>query len=126
MPDLAKLPVRDVVLIVEDHPLVLITATALIEDAGMDTLVAGDADEALAILTTRDDIHAVFTDVAMPGSMDGVALAQLVRERWPGILLVVTSGGVLPDDATLPRGVPFLLKPDEYAKVVDELLGDTA
>jgi CheY-like chemotaxis protein len=126
MAHLAKLPVRDVVLIVEDHPLVQITATALIEDAGMDTLVAGDADEALAILSKRDDIYAVFTDVTMPGSMDGVALALLVRERWPEIMLVVTSGGELPDDATLPRGVPFLLKPDDYAKVVDELMGYAA
>ncbi len=121
---LAKLPARDVVLIVEDHPLILLTAAALLEDAGMDTVVAADADAALAILDARDDIHAVFTDVAMPGSMDGVALAQLIRKRWPAIQLVVTSAGQLPDDATLPRGVPFLRKPHDYAKVIDELRGD--
>jgi CheY-like chemotaxis protein len=113
------------VLIVEDHPLILITATALIENAGMETVVAADADAALAILMSRDDIQAVFTDVMMPGSMDGVELAQLVRKRWPDIQLVVTSGGRLPDDAKLPIGVPFLRKPDQYANVVDELLGDT-
>ena len=126
MARLPNLPVRDVVLIVEDHPLVQITATAWIEDAGMDTLVAADADEALAILSGRDDIHAVFTDVAMPGSMNGVELAQLVRKRWPAIQLVVTSGGLLPSGVTLPRGVPFLRKPYDYANVVDELLGDAA
>ncbi|MEG3165733.1 response regulator [Sphingomonas sp. PB2P19] len=114
------------VLIVEDHPLVQITASVLIEDAGMATVVAADADAALDILTSRDDIHAVFTDVSMPGSMDGVALAQVVRQRWPDIQLVVTSGDQLPEDTCLPCGVAFLRKPYEYANVIGELLGDAA
>ncbi|WP_199743141.1 response regulator [Sphingomonas ginsenosidivorax] len=118
------MPARDVVLIVEDHPLVQITAAALIENAGMATLVAADADEALQILTDRDDIHAVFTDVTMPGSMNGIELARLVRRRWPDIALVVTSGDNLSESASLPNGVRFLRKPEEYASVVDELLGD--
>ncbi len=120
---LAKLPARDVVLIVEDHPLVQMTAAALIENAGMATLIAADADEALQILTDRDDIHAVFTDVTMPGSMDGVELARQVRRRWPAIALVVTSGDTLSEAVRLPNGVRFLRKPEEYASVVDELLG---
>jgi CheY-like chemotaxis protein len=124
MIQLPNMPPRDMVLIVEDHPLVQITATALIEEAGMDTMVAADADEALRILGARDDIHAVFTDVAMPGSMNGVVLAQLIRQRWPAIQLVVTSGGQLPEGVVLPRGVAFLRKPYEYANVVAELRGD--
>ncbi len=121
MSAISRMPRRAVVLIVEDHPLVQITAAALIEDAGMDTLVAADADEALCILTARDDIHAVFTDVSMPGSMDGVALAHCVRERWPAIQVIVTSGGKLPTDTILPGEVSFLQKPYEFANVVNEL-----
>ncbi|RZM17901.1 MAG: response regulator [Sphingomonas sp.] len=121
---LAKMPARDIVLIVEDHPLVQITAAALIENAGMATVVAADADEALEILTGRDDIHAVFTDVTMPGSMDGIELARLVRTRWPEIALVVTSGDELSEMVRLPSGVRFLRKPYQYASVVEELLAD--
>lgn len=121
---LAKMPARDIVLIVEDHPLVQITAAALIENAGMATVVAADADEALEILTGRDDIHAVFTDVTMPGSMNGIELARLVRTRWPEIALVVTSGDELSEMVRLPSGVRFLRKPYQYASVVEELLAD--
>ncbi len=121
---LAKMPARDIVLIVEDHPLVQITAAALIENAGMATVVAADADEALEILSGRDDIHAVFTDVTMPGSMDGIELARLVRTRWPEIALVVTSGDELSEMVRLPSGVRFLRKPYQYASVVEELLAD--
>lgn len=121
---LAKMPARDIVLIVEDHPLVQITAAALIENAGMATVIAADADEALEILTGRDDIHAVFTDVTMPGSMDGIELARLVRTRWPEIALVVTSGDELSEMVRLPSGVRFLRKPYQYASVVEELLAD--
>ncbi len=121
---LAKMPARDIVLIVEDHPLVQITAAALIENAGMATVVAADADEALEILSGRDDIHAVFTDVTMPGSMNGIELARLVRTRWPEIALVVTSGDELSEMVRLPSGVRFLRKPYQYASVVEELLAD--
>lgn len=121
---LAKMPARDIVLIVEDHPLVQITAAALIENAGMATVVAADADEALEILSGRDDIHAVFTDVTMPGSMDGIELARLVRTRWPEIALVVTSGDELSETVRLPSGVRFLRKPYQYGSVVEELLAD--
>ncbi len=121
MSAIPRMPRRPVVLIVEDHPLVQITAAALIEDAGMDTVVAADADEALGVLTARDDIHAVFTDVEMPGSMNGVALAHRVREHWPAIQVIVTSGGKLPADTILPGDVSFLQKPYEFANVVDEL-----
>ena len=91
-PPLIRRPAAGIVLIVEDHLLVQITATARIEDGGLSTLVAGDADEAMAILTSRDDVAAVFTDIDMPGSMDGLALAAIIRRRWPQIQVVVTSG----------------------------------
>ncbi len=118
-------PIRDpeagVVLIVEDHLLVQITATAQIEDAGMATLVANDADEALQILATRNDVRTVFTDIDMPGTMDGLALAMVVRERWPDIRVVVTSGGKPRAVDGLPDDVAFFQKPYEYSAIVDEL-----
>jgi CheY-like chemotaxis protein len=118
-------PIRDpeagVVLIVEDHLLVQITATAQIEDAGMATLVANDADEALQILATRNDVRTVFTDIDMPGTMDGLALAMVVRERWPDIRVVVTSGGKPRAVDRLPDDVAFFQKPYEYSAIVDEL-----
>lgn len=114
-------PEAGVVLIVEDHLLVQITATAQIEDAGMATLVANDADEALQILATRNDVRTVFTDIDMPGTMDGLALAMVVRERWPDIRVVVTSGGKPRAVDRLPDDVAFFQKPYEYSAIVDEL-----
>lgn len=110
-----------VVLIVEDHLLVQITATAEIEDAGLDTLVAADADEALEILESCDDVRTLFTDIDMPGSMDGLDLAQHVHERWPDIRVVVTSGRRPDGVDLLPDGVTFFQKPYEYSRIVDEL-----
>ena len=60
----------------------------------------------------------------MPGSMDGIELARLVRTRWPEIALVVTSGDELSEMVRLPSGVRFLRKPYQYASVVEELLAD--
>jgi len=114
-------PDAGVVLIVEDHLLVQITATAQIEDAGLATIVAGDADESLAMLSARDDIRTLFTDIDMPGSMNGAELAHVVRERWPDIRVVVTSGGKPQGRAALPDDVTFLQKPYEYACIIDEL-----
>ena len=80
------------VLIVEDDYLVRQNAVFLLEEAGFDTLEAACADEAIALLEARQDIRIVFTDINMPGSMDGLALAQAVRRRWPPVELVLTSG----------------------------------
>ncbi|MBD8640547.1 response regulator [Sphingomonas sp. CFBP 13733] len=118
-PPLIRRPAAGIVLIVEDHLLVQITATARIEDAGMSTLVADDADEAMAILTSRDDVAAVFTDIDMPGSMDGLALAAIIRRRWPRIQVVVTSGQRPSKAAGLPDGVAFFQKPYDYSNLVN-------
>jgi CheY-like chemotaxis protein len=83
---------RPVVVVVEDEPLVRMHAAAMIESAGFDTVEAGNADEAIAILEARKDIRIVFTDVEMPGSMDGLRLARAIRDRWPPVELVLTSG----------------------------------
>ena len=86
----ALLGQRSVVLVVEVESLVRSTAMDMVEEAGFEA--ASDADEAIRILESRNDIRAVFTDVHMPGSMDGLRLARVVRNRWPPVALIVTSG----------------------------------
>lgn len=100
-----------VVLIVEDEPLLRLYATDIAESLGFEVVEAQDALEASRILAARNDISVVFTDVNLPGSMDGLALAAMVRDRWPPIELIVTSGVVRAEAARLPdRGV-FIAKP---------------
>ena len=83
---------RPVVLIVEDDLLLRIDATSMIEAVGFDVVEAASADDAIKILEARRDITVVFTDIQMPGSMDGLKLARAVRSRWPPIKIVATSG----------------------------------
>ena len=83
------------VLIVEDEPLLLLYAEDFLSEAGFKTLTAPNADDAIAILERIAEIHIIFTDVQMPGSMDGLHLAEAVRDRWPPIAIVVTSGQLL-------------------------------
>ena len=83
---------RPVVLIVEDDLLLRIDATSMIEAVGFDVVEAASADDAIRILEARRDITVVFTDIQMPGSMDGLKLARAVRSRWPPIKIVATSG----------------------------------
>lgn len=117
---------RRVVLVVEDEALLRANAVAMIEDAGFDVVAAGDADEAIAILEARPDIHVVFTDIQMPGSMDGLKLAKFVRSRWPPIKLIATSGQIAVRDGDLPEGGVFLPKPYDATGIVATLRHLTA
>ena len=116
---------RPVVLIVEDESLLRISAAEMVADAGYDVVEAGNADEAIAILKARADIHIVFTDIQMPGSMDGLKLARFVRDRWPPIKLVATSGHVTIGEGDLPEGGLFIPKPYTPAGIA-EVLGNLA
>jgi CheY-like chemotaxis protein len=100
-----------VVLVVEDETLVRVTALAIIEESGFEAIAAGNADEAIRALETRGDIRAVFTDVQMPGQMDGIKLAEVIRDRWPSVALLVTSGKGQVLESELPIGGRFLAKP---------------
>lgn len=102
---------RSLVLIVEDEPLIRLNAAALIEDAGYDTLQAASADEAIALLETDPRIRIVFTDIDLPGSMNGIRLAMVVRDRWPPVELILTSGHVHASSIDLPARSHFLRKP---------------
>jgi CheY-like chemotaxis protein len=81
-----------VVLVVEDKMMLRMRAVDLVEDAGYTSVEAVDADEAVAILESRSDIALMFTDIQMPGGMDGLKLAHAVHERWPPIKIIVVSG----------------------------------
>jgi DNA-binding NtrC family response regulator len=117
---------RPVILIVEDDFFLRIHAAEMIQDAGFDVVEAGNADEAIAILEARLDVQVVFTDIQMPGSMDGLKLACFVRGRWPPMKIVTTSGNSAVRDGDLPEGGVFLPKPytfDRIAATLRELVG---
>lgn len=100
------------VLVVEDESFVRMVAVDMLEDAGLPVAEAPDADTALRLLEGKAQAFCVlFTDIDMPGSMDGLTLAARVRARWPHIRLVVTSGRVRPSCADLPDAGCFLPKP---------------
>ena len=108
---------KPVILVVEDEVLVRIVAVSIAEDNGFEVLSAASADEAIKILESRSDIRLVFTDVNMPGSMNGLRLAHAVRGRWPPVELLVTSavGNITAKD--LPQRARFLPKPYDFAKL---------
>ena len=115
---------RPVVLIVEDDFLLRMDAISMIEAVGFDVVEAANADDAINILEGRRDITVVFTDIQMPGSMDGLKLARAIRGRWPPIKIIATSGLVDVGEKDLPEGGRFLPKPyhpDELADVLCEL-----
>jgi CheY-like chemotaxis protein len=108
---------RPVVLIVEDDFLLRMDAADMIKAAGFEVIEAGNADQAIDVLEARRDITVVFTDIQMPGSMDGLKLAHAVRGRWPPIKIIATSGHVRVGDTDLPEGGRFLPKPYNHAQV---------
>ena len=109
------------VLIVEDEPLVRFCAVQTVEEAGFAVIEAANADEAIAILESRRDIRVVFTDIHMPGSMDGLKLAHAVRDRWPPIKIIVTSGRDRIGPRDLPDGGRFFAKPYDPGAIKDTL-----
>ena len=112
---------KAVVLVVEDDFLVRMGAVEIVLNAGYEVLEAGSADEAIQILTSRNDIELVFTDVQMPGTMDGLELARYIEIRWPNVNIIVTSGTLVLQTNTLPPGAGFFAKPYVDDTVTDEI-----
>ena len=106
------------VLVVEDEFLVMMSITADLIAEGYDVLTASNADKAIEILESRNDIETIFTDIEMPGSMDGLKLAQAVRYRWPPVNIVITSGKH-PRDNDMPKNVGFVAKPYDIKDVLN-------
>jgi two-component system, response regulator PdtaR len=110
-----------IVLIVEDEFLIRMDAVDMVRAAGFDVLEAENADDAILILESRLDITVVFTDIQMPGSMDGLKLAAAIRGRWPPIKIVATSGMARVSKDDLPSGSCFLPKPYSARQIVTTL-----
>jgi len=115
-------PIRvPVVLVVEDEPLLRLFATQVVEDAGYEPLEAANAAQAIALLESRDDIRIVFTDIDMPGGLDGIALAACIRDRWPPISIIMTSGKPWPPRVAIPADTVFFSKPYRQDRVIASL-----
>lgn len=113
--DRAAVPV---ILVVEDEPLLRMMAADLVTEAGFDALEAADADEAIAILQAHPEIRVVFTDIDLPGGLDGMKLAAAIRDRWPPVEIIMTSGHLKPAAADMPARSVFYPKPYPHDRVI--------
>lgn len=120
MPEANK-PTRCAVLVVEDEPLLRFDAVDLIEEAGFTVYSAANADQAILLLERHPDIRVVFTDIDMPGSMDGLRLAHAVRKRWPPVTIIVTSGHMKVTTEQMPENGQFFSKPYMPTQIISAL-----
>ncbi|EJC69926.1 CheY-like receiver domain-containing protein [Rhizobium leguminosarum bv. viciae WSM1455] len=112
---------KAVVLVVEDSTIIRMSAVDLVLSAGYQALEACDADEAIRILESRNDIDLVFTDVQMPGTMDGIKLSHYIRDRWPPVRLIVASGAAILKERDLPPGSRIFSKPYDDHAITDAM-----
>ena len=115
-----------IVLVAEDEAMVREMSVCELQDAGYTVIEAADARQALAILENGAPVDVLFTDVNMPGEIDGVILARMVHSRWPGIGLIVTSGRADIPQAELPDDGRFIRKPyrlSEISRMVGQIAG---
>ena len=114
---------RTTVLLVEDEFLVRMLGADVLTEAGFEVIEATNGDEALSVLEDRDDVRVLFTDVDMPGSLDGLELARVTHDRWPHVAVLIVSGKVRPGPSDLPPGGRFIGKPSEPAAIVRQIRG---
>jgi CheY-like chemotaxis protein len=115
--DIQKKPI--VVIVVEDEPMVRMAAVGALEDAGFEVLEGKNAQAAMLILKTEGGrVQALFTDVEMPGAMDGLMLARQIHLDWPLICVMVASGQVVPGADEMPENSRFFKKPYDIGTVV--------
>lgn len=117
---------KQAILLGEDEALIRIIGADALADAGYEVKEAATADEAIGILEAADAVHILFTDIRMPGSMDGLELAALVHQRWPSIKILITSGDTWPPKGLIPDDGRFLAKPykpEMLEREVSDLLG---
>lgn len=99
------------ILVVDDDALQRMHVAERLLDAGYEVLEAENTDAAICIFERHSEVRLLFTDVEMPPGADGIVLAQIVEQRWPNVLLLVTSGGVDLTDDDVPDGGAFVAKP---------------
>lgn len=109
------------VLVVEDEALLRLVAVADLEDAGMTTLEAENGSQALNILAAHNDIDIVFTDIDMPGGINGIELADFVRQHYPHIRVIVASGLSNIENTALHETIPFYSKPYDMMRIIEQM-----
>jgi CheY-like chemotaxis protein len=110
-----------IAVVVDDEPLILMGTSEMISEAGYTVVEATSADEAYSFLKQHHSVQLVFTDVQMPGKLDGFDLARKVADNWPQICIIVASGASTPREGDLPANVEFLSKPFSKQTVEDVL-----
>lgn len=113
--------IRPLVLVVEDEALLLFSIADDLRDSGFEVLEAGNADQAIKLFNTNPRISLVFTDIDMPGSMDGLKLSATIRDRWPPVRIIVTSGKQPPSSDRMPSGGMFIPKPYSPAAIAEAM-----
>ena len=108
-----------IILIVEDELLLSMDISEALEDAGYAVIAVANADEAIKVLESRNNVRTIFTDIDIPGSMDGLKLAAAVRDRWPPIHIIVTTGTKAPRRDEMPANSAFIAKPYRRAEVLE-------
>ena len=112
---------KTAVLIVESEALIRMESVDIVKDAGFAALEARNADEAVRIMATRSDIRVVFVEIRISGSIDGLTLAHVIRDRWPPVHLILTSGLSIANEDELPESALFIQKPYSYEQVARAL-----
>lgn len=108
---------RSIALVVDDEPLIEMEAVDLFHDLGYEAIGVRNADQAMLILRARDDVSLVFTDIEMPGTMNGLVLAAVIEATWPSIQVLITSGRTTPPDEMLLGRARFLPKPYDRRQI---------
>ena len=114
-------PAAQVLLVVDDEVIVRMLACDILSDSGFHCLEAVDAQEALALIDARPDITLMFTDVEMPGEVNGAGLAHLVAMRAPKVKILITSGAAALQASDLPAGARFIRKPYSPSQLLDTI-----
>jgi DNA-binding NtrC family response regulator len=108
---------QPIVLVIDDEPLIEMEAVDLFHDLGYEAIGVRNADEAMLILRARDDVSLVFTDIEMPGTMNGLLLATTLEAIWLHIQVLITSGRTAPPDEALLGSARFLPKPYDAIQI---------
>lgn len=108
-------------LVVEDDDFVRMLAIDILEDGGFSVLAVASADEAWPILEDHGDIGVLFTDINMPGSMDGRTLAACVAEKWPRVRLILTPGRCGLNNHEVPDHGQFIQKPYHQSQLLSAI-----
>lgn len=106
------------VLVVEDEALIRMDIADQLEREGFFVFEAANADQAIVVLNAQPSVRIMFTDIDMPGSMDGLKLAAVVRDRFPPVQIIVTSGHRSVELSEMPDGSVFFSKPYQHAAVM--------